>query len=52
MGPPIPTPAELLRFAAEAKAQRRATAEKLLRDRVMTREELIKIGLLSDKYVN
>jgi len=52
MGPPIPTPAELLRFAEEAKALRRATAEKLLRDRVMTREELIKIGLLSDKYVN
>jgi hypothetical protein len=52
MGPPIPTPAELLRFSEEAKAQRRATAEKLLRDRVMTREELIKIGLLSDKYVN
>jgi hypothetical protein len=41
MGPPIPTMAELLRFA-----------EKLLTDRAMTREELIKIGLLSDKYVN
>jgi hypothetical protein len=52
MGPPIPTPAEVSKFAEEAKAQRRATAEKLLRDRVMTREELIKIGLLSDKYVN
>ena len=52
MGPPIPTPAELLRFAEEAKAQRRATAEKLLRDRVMTREELIKLRLLSENDVN
>jgi hypothetical protein len=52
MGPPIPTPAELLRFAEEAKAQRRATAEKLLRDRVMTREELIKFCLLSENDVN
>ncbi len=52
MGPPIPTPAELLRFAAEAKAQRRATAEKLLRDRVMTRGELIKLCLLSENDVN
>jgi hypothetical protein len=52
MGPPIPTPAELLRFAAEAKAQRKEAAEKLLTDRVMTRDELIKHGLLSDKYVN
>ena len=52
MGPPIPTMDELLGFAEEAKAQRKATAEKLLTDRTMTREELIKIGLLSDKYVN
>ena len=52
MGLPLPTMAELLRFAEEAKAQRKATAEKLLTDRAMTREELIKIGLLSDKYVN
>ena len=52
MGPPIPTPAELLRFAAEAKAQRKEAAEKPLTDRVMTRDELIKHGLLSDKYVN
>ena len=35
MGPPIPTPAELLRFAEEAKAQRKATAEKLLTDRAI-----------------
>ena len=52
MGLPLPTRAELLRFAEEAKAQRKATAEKLLKDRVMTREELIKHGFLSDDYVN
>ena len=52
MGPPIPTLAELSRFAAEAKAQRKATAEKLLIDRVMTREELIKLCLLSENDVN
>ena len=52
MGPPIPTMAELLRFAEEAKAQRKATAEKLLTDRAMTREELIKLGLLSEHDVN
>ncbi len=52
MGPPIPTMAELLGFAEEAKAQRKATAEKLLIDRVMTREELIKLGLLSEHDVN
>jgi len=52
MGLPLPTMAELLRFAEKANAQRKATAEKQLTDRVMTREELIKHGLLSDKYVN
>jgi hypothetical protein len=52
MGPPIPTLAELSRFASSVRAQRKETAEKLLADRVMTREELIKHGLLSDKYVN
>ena len=52
MGPPIPTMAELLRFAEEAKAQRKATAEKLFTDRVMTREELIKHGFLSENDVN
>ena len=46
------TMAELLTFAEKVKDQRKATAEKLLTDRIMTREELIKIGLLSDKYVN
>ena len=44
--------AEFLKFAEKVKEQRKVTAEKLLTDRVMTREELIKIGLLSDKYVN
>ena len=49
---PLPTIVELVKFADEAKARRKATAEKLLKDRVMTREELIKHGLLSDKDVN
>ena len=49
---PIPSMAELMKFAEKVKAERKATAEKLLTDRVMTREELIKIGLLSDKHVN
>ena len=52
MGLPIPTTAELLKFAQKVKAQRKATAEKLLADRVMTREELIKHGLLSENDVN
>ena len=42
---------ELLRFAEKANAQRKATAERLLKDRVMTREELIKHGLLSENDV-
>jgi len=33
-------------------AKRKETAGKLLTDRVMTRDELIKHGLLSDKYVD
>ena len=52
MGLPIPTLAELSPTAWSVRAKRNATAEKLLTDRVMTREELIKHGLLSDKYVN
>jgi hypothetical protein len=52
MGPPIPTLAELSRFASSVRAKRKETAEKLLTDRVMTRDKLIKLGLLSDKYVN
>ncbi len=52
MALPIPTMAELLKVAEKVKEQRKVTAEKLLTDRVMTREELIKHGLLSDKYVN
>jgi len=49
---PIPTMAELLKFAEMVKAERKATAEKLLTDRVMTREELIQYGLLSENDVN
>ncbi len=52
MGPHIPTLAELSRFASSVRAKREETAEKLLTDRVMTREELIKLCLLSDKDVN
>lgn len=52
MGLPLPTMVELVKFAEEANARRKATAEKLLKDRVMTPEELIKQGLLPDKDVN
>jgi hypothetical protein len=52
MGLPLPTAVELLKFAEQAKAQREATAKKLLEDRVMTREEMIKHGLLSENDVN
>jgi hypothetical protein len=52
MSLPIPTMAELLKFAEKVKGERKATAEKLLTDRVMTREELIKHGLLSENDVN
>ena len=44
--------AVLLAFADRPPAQHKETAEKLLTDRVMTRDELIELGLLSDKYVN
>jgi len=49
---PLPTKAELEKFAEQAKARRKATAERLLQDRVMTREELIEHGLVSDKEMN
>jgi len=52
MGPPIPTLAELSRFASSVRAKRKEIAEKLLTDRIMTRDELIKLGLLSDKCVS
>ena len=52
MGLPIPTVPEILKFAEKVKAERKATADKLLTDRVMTREELIKHGLLSENDVN
>ena len=52
MGPPIPTIAELSQFASSVRAKRKEIAEKLPTDRVMTREELIKHGLLSENDVN
>ena len=52
MGPPIPTLVELSRFALSVRAKRKETAEKLLSDRVVTLEELIKLGLLSERDVN
>jgi hypothetical protein len=52
MGLPLPTLAELSRFASSVRAQRKEIAEKLLTDRVTTREELIKLGLLSEHDVN
>ncbi len=52
MGLPLPTMAERLRFAEKANAHRKATAGRLLKDRVMTREELIKHGLSSENDVN
>ncbi len=52
MGPPIPTIAELSKFASSVRAKRKEVAEKLLTDRVMTREELIKLGLMSENDVH
>ena len=52
MGPPIPSLAELSRFASSVRAKRKELAQKLVTDRVMTREELIKLGLLSEHDVN
>jgi len=52
MGPPIPTIAELSKFALIVRAKRKEIAEKLLTDRVMTREELIKLGLMSKNDVH
>jgi hypothetical protein len=52
MGPPIPTIAELSKFASSVRAKRKETAEKLLTDRLMTREELIKLGLMSENDVH
>ena len=48
----ILTMGELLKFAGKVNEQRKATAEKLFTDRVMTREELIKHGFLSENDVN
>ncbi len=52
MGPPIPTMSELLKFAEMALEQRKQTAEKLLKDGAVTRDQLIKHGLLSEQDTN
>ncbi len=48
MGLPLPTNAELSRFALAVRAKRKEAAEKLLTERVVTREELIQLGLISE----
>lgn len=52
MGPPIPTQAELSRFASSVRAKRKETAEKLLTEHAITREDLIKLGLMSENDVH
>jgi hypothetical protein len=52
MGPHIPTLPEISRFVWNARAKRKETAKKLPTDSVMTRDELIKLCLLSDKDMN
>jgi len=52
MGIPAPTIAELLELVEMHFAERRKAAERPRTDRVMTRQELIKHGLLPDRYVN
>ena len=52
MGLPGPTFAEYLEFLEMHFAERRKAAERSRTDRVMTRQELIKHGLLPDRYVN
>jgi len=52
MGPPIPTINELLKFAETALEQRRQAAEKLMNDAAITRDQLIKLGLLTNEDAN
>lgn len=52
MGPTTPFIAVLLSFAHKPVARRMEAVENLPKDRVMTRAELIRHGLLSDNYVN
>jgi len=52
MGLPAPIFAEFLELLEMHFAERRKAAERPPTDRVMTRQELIKHGLLPDKYVN
>lgn len=49
---PAPTIAEILKLIEMHLADSRRAAERSHTDRVMTRQELIKHGLLSDRYVN
>lgn len=52
MRPTTPFIAVLLSFAHKPVARRMEAVENLPKDRVMTRAELIRHGLLSDNYVN
>ena len=52
MGLPAPTFAQFLELIERHFAERRRAAEKSRTDRVMTRQELIKHGLLPDKDVH
>ncbi len=52
MGPPIPTMDKSLKYTEKALEQRKKTAEKLLNDSAIARDQLIKLGWLSDEDVN
>jgi len=52
MGLPTPTIAEFLKLVEMHLAERKKPAGRPPTDRVMTRQELIKHGLLPDRYVN
>ena len=52
MGLPLPTMVEFLKFAEEAKARRKATADKSLLDLIDKTSTAFNHGLLSDKDVN
>ncbi len=49
---PLPTKAQLEKFAEQEHARRKAVAERLLHERAMSLEELIKYGFISEKEVN
>ena len=52
VGPPIPTMDKSLKYTEKALEQRKKTAEKLLNDSAIARDQLIKLGWLSDEDVN